>query len=399
MSLLFEPIRIGGLELKNRFVRAGTCAVMATEEGEATDKLINVYRTVAKGNIGLIISGISYVHPLGKGIKNQLGIHSDEMIPGLKKIVDTVHQEGGKIAIELLHAGLQTSKSLIKSTPLAPTGKIRNPVTLNKSKEMNEEEIQEAILAFGKAARRADEAGVDAIHIDAAGGYLINQFLSPFFNHRKDQWGGSEENQFRFLKEVFLETRRSLDENKPIIIKINGSDHIDKGGITLSLASRHALYLKELKIDALELGSGTNHFSTMYTEWGRVPLEELVQKLPLWQKPIARKMLKKEVGKYDFTEPFNLEAAKKIKPNLGDIPLILVGGIRKLSEMKEIIDKKHADLIAMCRPFIREPNLVRKLMDGQSEEAACISCNRCFAATAASMPVRCYVKGFPIYSV
>jgi 2,4-dienoyl-CoA reductase-like NADH-dependent reductase (Old Yellow Enzyme family) len=128
---------------------------------------------------------------------------------------------------------------------------------------------------------------------------------------------------------------------------------------------------------------------------GDVPVKELVQSLPFWKKPLAKLMLKRMVGKYNLDEPYNLEAAKMIKPVLGDTPLFVVGGLRKVAQMKEILEKQYADGISMCRPFIREPFIVKRIREGKAEAVACVSCNRCFAAVPNNMPIQCYNKGFP----
>ena len=142
MSDLFKPFYIGKLKLDNRFVRTGTYDAMATEKGEVTEDIIRLYRTLGKGNIGLIISSILYVHPLGKSLKKQTGIYSDDLIPGLKKKVDAVHEGGGKIALELVHSGAQTSNELVGGAPIGPSAGINEPVTFTRSREITLEEIQ-----------------------------------------------------------------------------------------------------------------------------------------------------------------------------------------------------------------------------------------------------------------
>jgi len=186
MSILFEPMKIGNIELKNRFIRSATIENMAKKTGEVTDDLIKLCHTFAKGEIGLIILGFMYVHPLGKCFNYQTGIHDNNLISGLKKVVDAVHKEDGKIAFQLGHAGMQTFEGLIGTLPAGPTGEIFNPISLRYSREMTEEDIQVTIQAFEDAARRIVETGADAIQLHASHGYLINQFLSPFYNRRSD---------------------------------------------------------------------------------------------------------------------------------------------------------------------------------------------------------------------
>jgi 2,4-dienoyl-CoA reductase-like NADH-dependent reductase (Old Yellow Enzyme family) len=317
------------------------------------------------------------------------------MIPGLRRLVEAVHQEGGKIAFQLVHAGRQTTKAMIGQTPIGPSSKGRDPINFVKPKEMSADEIQEVILAFGKAASRAVEAGADGIQLHAAHGYLINQFISPFFNQRKDEWGGSDANRFRFLKELISEVRNALPQGMPILIKLNTNDYTPQAGITPSQAVTYARWLSDLKINGLEISCGSTVYSFMNMCRGDVPVKELVQSLPFWKKPLAKLMMKRMVGKYDLDEPYNLEAAKMIKPVLGKTPLFVVGGLRKVAQMRETLEKQYADCISMCRPFIREPFIVKRIREGKAEAVACVSCNRCFAAVPNNMPVQCYNKGFP----
>lgn len=395
MSILFTPINLGDVQIKNRFMHSATYEVMSVETGEVSDKLVKRYQNLAKGEVGLIIPGSMFVHPLGRPYGYQTGIHSDDMIPGLRRLVEAVHQEGGKIAFQLVHAGRQTTKTIIGQTPIGPSSKGRDPINFVKPKEMSADEIQEVILAFGKAASRAVEAGADGIQLHAAHGYLINQFISPFFNQRKDEWGGSDANRFRFLKELISEVRNALPQGMPILIKLNTNDYTPQAGITPSQAVTYARWLSDLKINGLEISCGSTVYSFMNMCRGDVPVKELVQSLPFWKKPLAKLMMKRMVGKYDLDEPYNLEAAKMIKPVLGKTPLFVVGGLRKVAQMRETLEKQYADCISMCRPFIREPFIVKRIREGKAEAVACVSCNRCLAAVPNNMPVQCYNKGFP----
>ena len=395
MSILFTPINLGNVQIKNRFIHSATYEVMALETGEVSDKLIKRYQNLAKGEVGLIIPGYMYVHPLGRSYKYQTGIHNDDMIPGLKKLVEAVHQEGGKIVFQLAHAGRQTTKAMIGQTPLGPSSRGRDPVNFVKPKEMSADQIQEVIQAFRIAASRAVEAGADGIQLHAAHGYLINQFISPFFNHRKDEWGGSDANRFRFLKEIISEVRKALPQGMPVLVKLNTNDYTPHEGITPSLAVTYARWLSDLEINGLEISCGSAVYSFMNMCRGDVPVKELVNSLPFWKRPMGKLMMKSMVGKYDFEEGYNLEAAKMIKPVLGKIPLFVVGGLRKVAEMREALEKQYADCISMSRPFIREPFIVKKIREGKAEAVACVSCNRCLAAVANNMPVQCYNKGFP----
>ncbi len=395
MSILFTPRNIGTLEVKNRFVRSATHEGMAAESGKVTDQLLKRYRTLAKGGVGAIIPGYMFIHPLGKSAKNQIGIHNDDMIPGLKKLVEAVHGEGGMVFFQVNHGGRQTTKALIGQVPMAPSDSGRDPIYFFKPRVMTEAQIEEVIRAYAAAAGRAVEAGADGVQLHGAHGYLINQFLSPFFNRRGDAWGGSDEKRFRFLKKVVKEVRRAIPESMPILIKLNTFDYTPKEGMTHALAVKYALWLVELGIDMIEVSSGSVVFSFMNVCRGEVPARELVQSLPLWKKPVGSIMMGNLRGKYDLEEGYNLDAAKAIKPLIGNIPLSLVGGMRTKAKMEEMIDDGFADFISMSRPFLREPMIVNKFREGKKASVSCVSCNRCLAAIPNELPVRCYRKGFP----
>jgi 2,4-dienoyl-CoA reductase-like NADH-dependent reductase (Old Yellow Enzyme family) len=395
MSTLFTTKTIGNIEIENRFVHSATYECMADNNGEVTDKLIKRYSKLAKGGVGLIIPGYCYVMPNGRAMNYQTGIHNDKMIAGLTKLVDVVHAEGSKIAFQLVHSGRQTAKDTIGQTQIAPSKGSMDTIYMAKPKEMKEKEIQEVIRAFGAAASRADKSGADGVQIHAAHGYLVNQFLSPFFNKRSDSWGSSDQNRFRFIKEVILEVKKNISEDMIILVKLNTQDFTPKEGITLELAKKYSAWLAELPLDGLEISCGTLTYSMFNMVRGDVPTEEIIMNFPWWRKKIGKIMLKKMEGKFDLEEGYNLEAAKLIKPVMGEIPLMVVGGLRKVTQMEKVIGNGLADFISMSRPFIREPNIVNRIKDGKADAVSCISCNKCFAGVANYLPVSCYTKGFP----
>lgn len=335
MSALFTPRRIGKIEIKNRFVHSATYECMASDHGEVTNKLIKRYAQIAKGGAGLIIPGYLYVSPNGQCTKYQTAIHTDDMIKGLQNLVDAVHDQGSKIAFQLVHAGRQTTKDIIGQTPLGPSEGPRDKIYMVKPKEMTEGEIRKTIKAFGDAALRASETGADGVQILAAHGYLVNQFLSQFFNKRKDSWGGSNENQFRFLQEILLETKKNVTEDMFVLVELNTLDYTPREGITLEMSKKYAERLAELAIDGLELSCGTLNYSMFNIMRGEVPIKELIMYFPWWRKVLGKMMLRKIEGKFDLEEGYHLDAAKLIKPVIGDIPLLAVGGLRKLSHMEK----------------------------------------------------------------
>jgi 2,4-dienoyl-CoA reductase-like NADH-dependent reductase (Old Yellow Enzyme family) len=390
MSLLFSPARLGDLEIKNRFVHSGTTESMALESGEVTEALIGRYEKLARGGVGLIMPGAMYVQPSGRHFRLATGIHSDDMIPGLRSLVEAVHAQGGNIAFQLNHAGRQTVKAIIGQQPIGPSAYKRDPAYLVKPREMSEEDIRETIRAFGRAAGRAAEAGADGVQIHAAHGYLINQFLSPFFNVRGDRWGGSNENRFRFLAETYKEVKANLPAEMAVLVKLNTNDFTPRDGVTPPLAAKYAGWLQQLGIDGVEVSQGSI-YGMMNVMRGGIPVKEMLESQAAWKRPAAWFLLKGMQGKFDLEEGYNLAAAKVVKPAIDGVPLILVGGMRRASHMEEVLENGYADLISLSRPFIREPDLVKKYEEGK-EEASCISCNKCFAAMIADKPVRCYCK-------
>nr|MDJ0876826.1 NADH:flavin oxidoreductase [Desulfobacterales bacterium] len=318
MSVLFTPRSIGRLELPNRLVCSATYEQMAAESGEVTDKLIRRYEKLALGETALSITGLMYVHPSGRGYQHQVGIHADSMIAGLSKLTAAVHAAGGRIAFQLAHCGRQTTKAMAGQTPMAPSSRGRDPMNFVKPRTMSEEDIEKTIAAFGAAAKRAVAAGADAIQLHGAHGYLISEFLSPFFNVRTDRWGGSDENRFRFLKSVYQAVKAQVPEDFPILVKLNGHDHTPKAGVTLTSVRQYTQWLAEMGIDGIEVSCGTTHYSYMNMCRGDVPTTELMQSLAWWEKPVGRFMIGKLEGHYDLEEGYNLAFAKAIKPLIGD---------------------------------------------------------------------------------
>ena len=189
-------------------------------------------------------------------------------------------------------------------------------------------------------------------------------------------------------------TGKEMPEGMPLIIKLNSNDYTPKDGITPVLATRYAKWLYEAGIDGIEISAGTVTYSFMNMCRGETPVDEMVLGLPWWKKPLGRMMLNQLKGKFDLVEGYNVNAAELIKPEINGVPLITVGGFRRLTHMQEVIEKGTTDFISLCRPLIREPKLVVDFKEGKKDLVACESCNRCLAAVALNLPVRCYTKGF-----
>lgn len=345
--MIAEPISIGNLKLKNRIVRTATYEKMADEDGFVTDQLIGLYEEIAGGGSGLIITGSALVHLSGYLYPKQICIHTDNYVKGLKALTEAVHSKGVPIFIQLSHGGRLCSTLLLgDSSPLAPSS-FFDPVLNWAPKELTNQEIWELVYAFATSARRARDAGFDGIQIQAANGYLLSSFLSPYTNKRQDYWGGDEERRFHFLEEVYRAIRAELGHNLPIIIKLNGDDLV-AGGLRLAEATRFAQRLEYMGVDALEISGGLYGFLTAPKDGDVPPMEQ---------------------------EAYFKEHSRAIKSKVS-IPVILTGGIRSSSVAQRLIEEGYADLVGLSRPLIREPDLPSKLLAGK-QRADCISCNGC----------------------
>jgi 2,4-dienoyl-CoA reductase-like NADH-dependent reductase (Old Yellow Enzyme family) len=388
-------MKIGKMEVKNRFVRSATLENMANEDGTISNELISVHTSLAKGNVGLIIPGYMYVHPLGRAYKYQTGIYKDDQIQRLRNLSKAIHKENGKVAFQIVHAGMQAFSRLIGEIPAGPSGDILNPVSIEYSREITEEEIWNSIDDFVQAAERGVAAEVDAIQLHAAHGYLINQFLSPFYNRRNDDWGGSDEKRFKFLREIIMRTKKVLPSDIPLLIKLSTHDYTPENGILPPLAAKYSEWMVQLGIDAIETSCGSGTFAIFNMSRGNVPVKEILQAIPDYMKDMAEEIYGDMVGKFSIKEGYNLDATKLIRAQLKDTPLILVGGLRSKSFIEEVLKKKYADFISMSRPFIREPFLVKEFEKQEQFKVACISCNRCLAAIPNNYPIRCYSNKWP----
>ncbi|OEU73994.1 MAG: NADH:flavin oxidoreductase, partial [Desulfuromonadales bacterium C00003107] len=246
MATLFENTTIKNLHLRNRFVRSATWEGMADEQGAPTPELNQLMADLAQGEVGLIISGHAYVSSEGQASLWQMGVHDEGLLPKLALMPQAVHAAGGRIALQLAHAGAYGS---------VPEGTIGPSVIADHEgkicQAMTKEDIQRVVIAFADGAALAKQAGFDAVQIHAAHGYLLSQFLSPHYNHREDEYGGSLENRARMVLEVLAAVRRAVGEDYAVLIKLNSDDFID-GGLTVEDMLQVAELLESAGIDAIE---------------------------------------------------------------------------------------------------------------------------------------------------
>ena len=344
MTELFEPGKIAGLTLANRLVRSATAEYMADKAGRPEPPLVEMYEALARGGVGLIVTGHAFVHRSGRCRLTMTGVHNDDLIPSLEALTKAVHGQGGKVVMQINHGGRKCDEDAIDEEPLAPS-----PVPRTRGgprpRELSQAQIRELIGAYGRAAGRAKAAGFDGVQLHGAHGYLINQFNSPATNWRRDAWGGSVARRLRFLEEVAAAVRDEVGGDYPVLIKLGIQDFV-RDGLTLDDGVEIVRHLADWGIDALEISGG-----------------------------LGGRNIRKDILRPD-QEAYFLPQARQAR-EATDLPLILIGGLRSTLVMARILEEGTADFIALSRPLIREPDLPRRFQEGQ-DKASCISCNRCW---------------------
>ena len=347
------------MSLANRFVRSATWEGMATSDGICTGRLTETMARLAEGGVGLIITSHAYVSREGQASPWQAGIYDDTTIPGLTQMTDAVHQRGGRIAVQLAHAGGRAVAGLSSLNAMGPSVVYKEGTAI--CREMNQEDIDNVVRAFGFAAARAKRCGFDAIQIHAAHGYLLNQFLSPRTNRRSDRYGGILANRGRVVLEVLCSIRKAVGRDYPVLIKLNSEDFTD-GGFSVEDMLELTGLLEEAGIDAIELSGGSKTDEAKYSS--------------------------SRLGAVPKGEAYYRDAAERFKQKTR-VPLILVGGIRSLDVAERLVAEGTADYIALSRPLICEPDLVSRWKSGDTAKSACVSDNRCFNPARNGEGLRC----------
>jgi 2,4-dienoyl-CoA reductase-like NADH-dependent reductase (Old Yellow Enzyme family) len=323
-----------------------------------------MFEALAQGGVGLIITGITYVHASGQISVFQNSLASDDCIPGFRKLAKTVHNRGAKIAVQLFHAGREVAKTFKPQhkQAIAPSVVRDDPYFQAPYRAMTEEEIWEVVRAFGDASKRAREAGLDAVQIHGAHAYLLSQFLSPFTNKRTDQWGGKLENRLRLSREIYRDIRAKVGEDYPVLVKIGVQDGFP-GGLEFREGKRAAQYLSQWGFDALEISSGLRGMGYDDSEF-HTHIHRLDQ------------------------EAYFRDWCREIKCQVS-APVMMVGGLRTFELMEEVVRNGEADFVSLCRPFIREPGIVNEWKNKDRHRATCISCNKCFETLLEAKALQC----------
>lgn len=345
---VFDPVSVGPLELPNRLVRSATRLGLASPSGEVTEALLARYAELGAGGAGLVITGNAFVSPEGRGRPPMVSAATDETVPGLKRLARAIRAGGARAALQLVHCGGQTRSEWIgQQIPVAPSMAFLKQYP-DTPRELYREEITRIIKAFAAAARRAREAGFDAVQLHAAHGFLISQFLSPACNQRADRYGGDLAGRFRFLQEVVTAVQWGAGQDFPVLVKLNGSDFVD-GGLEVEEAVQVAERLSARGVAAIEVSGGTAGSG----ELGPV-------------RPV-------EPGR---DEAYFRDLASAFRGRVS-CPLILVGGLRSLETLEELLFLGSADLFALSRPLICEPDLPRRWASGDRRPSRCRGCARC----------------------
>lgn len=360
-----EPIAVGSVCLRNRIVMPAMCTEYANYDGTVTDKLINYYVARARGGAGLIITEMAYVNPTGKGFHHMLAVHDDKVISGLRRLTQAVHDSDGMIMMQIAHVGRRTWSQMIGTSPVAPSavpnpgGEVPRALSITEIEAMEDD--------FARAACRVREAGFDGIEIHMAHGYLIHQFISPYANHRQDQYGGSFENRCRFALNVVRKVRKMVGPDFPVLCKINGEDYLKCGvqGLTVNESIELARNLEKEGVDAITVSGGVLETGEMITP-------------PMGILPGC-----------------HVHLAEAVKKRVS-LPVISIGKINTWQLAEEILQKGQSDLVAMGRALIADPELPVKVRESRfAEIRPCIACVQgCTDRLYKGVEIRCLVNPY-----
>lgn len=389
-NVLFEPVDLRHITLKNRIIRSATYEGYGDAQGVPDPGLADVYCRLGCGGVGAIITGFVFVSPTGRAMQpGQCGMESDAKIAPWQDIVDKVHAACPEVRLfmQIAHAGRQTQRRV---TGVAAVGASARRCTYLKEpvKTLTDQDIRAIVDQFGDAAQRAQKAGFDGVQLHAAHGYLIHQFLSPWTNNRPDQWAEGP----LLLERIIGDIRKKCGSEFPVLVKLSWADD-NQPGINLENTLATVQRLEQLDIDAVEISYGTMEFALNIFR-GACPVDTILKVNPLFNRiPVVMRRIWKRwfLGRYlqqfiPFSENYNVEAALKIN-EATTLPVIPVGGIRTADSMTQCIENGLV-AIAVCRPLICEPDFPHKLLSGKS--STCTNCNLCTAHCDSTQTLRCY---------
>jgi len=353
MKTVWDQTRIKGMELKNRFVRAALWMKMAEADGHINEDLISVYEDLAKGDVGLILTGYATISKDEQPNPRMMGIYDDSFIEEYKEMTDRVHKHGSKIALQIVLGGSQNHHPDRDAMKILGPSAVENRVTKVRPKEASIEELGMVADMFADAALRVKKAGFDAVQLHGAHGYFLSQFLTPYYNRRKDQYGGSLENRSRILVQVVEAVRKAVGQDYPVMMKVNYDDFMDPGqGLELEESIEVFKILDRAGVDVFEV-SAVNESSGKGLA------------------PAFTRCLKKEKQSY-FRD-----ATKQIADAV-DAKVILMGGNRNIEVMESVLNESSIEYVSMARPLLSEPNLIKIWEDDPVYSPKCVACNKCW---------------------
>jgi len=359
--LLFAPVQMAGLALRNRLVMAPTAINCANPDGTPSDRQIEYYRMRAEGGVGLVVVEATFVRGDGRSFRASLGLDRDSRVPRFRKLTEAIKEQGARVGIQLVHAGRRADPKITGTQPLGPSP-IPCPVRQILPRQLRVEEIVQLAQAFAAAAERAKESGFDLICLHMAHGTLLHQFLTPLANQRQDRYGGNPEGRLRFPLEVVRAIRARLGPSVILSCRISAEDGVE-GGLKIGDTGGIGRRLKEVGADLLDVSFGIQ---------GSTPLTSPTQKTPS--------------GCF-------ISFAEKMRMAAGP-PVIAVGKIWDPALGEETIAQGRADLVALSRPLLADPRLPRKWQEGRlAEVRPCIADNKgCLGRLYQNLKVRCSVN-------
>jgi 2,4-dienoyl-CoA reductase-like NADH-dependent reductase (Old Yellow Enzyme family) len=372
--MLFTPVKIGPLTLRNRSIRAAAFEGMSPNHAVSQD-LIKYHSSVAKGGIGMTTVAYAAVTQNGLSFPHQLWLRA-EIVPELKKLTDAIQREGAVASIQIGHCGNMAKHHIAGSRPVAPSARI-NWYAPSFPKAMSKADILDMADSFGNAVKLAQQSGFDAVEIHAGHGYLISQFLSPYTNKRKDEFGGSLENRMRFMKFVMQKVLEAAAGKTAVIVKMNMRDGFS-GGMEIVEAVEVAKTLEQIGVHALVLSGGFVSRAPMYVMRGAMPLATLAKHMDnVFMGSFVRLFGKMLVPDVQFQENYFMKDAKVFR-NALKMPLIYVGGILSEQNIEEALSEGF-DAVAIARALIRDPDFINRILEEKLKHSSCDTCNHCIA--------------------
>ena len=376
-SQLFTPVKIGPVELRNRTIRSAAFENMCADNGPS-EALFNYHTAVARGGIGMTTVAYASINQSGLSFKGQLWMR-EEAVPKLKELTDAIHAAGAKAAIQIGHCGNMTHRKTCGQKPVGASNGF-NMYSPTFVRELTVEEIDQFVKDFVHAVELCKESGFDCVEIHAGHGYLISQFLSPYTNHRKDEYGGTLENRMRFMIYVITAVREACTRlGLGLVVKVNMHDGF-KGGMEFDECLKVCKMLESLEVDALVLTAGFVSRAPMEVMRGNMPLATMGYYMDMkefwWLKfglKIAGSMM---VPPVPYKDGYFLEEAKKFRAEL-KLPLIYVGGACSRKIIDEILNSGFC-AVQMARALVHDTDFVNKLRDGdENTVSGCNHSNYC----------------------